>query len=105
MPRERFRNHAQAAEEITNAISWFAQRDESSARRFIGAVNKAIESLLSTPERFGKYLFRTSCVRVFGFDYVVVYRDIDYLIHVIAVAHTSRRPGYWKDRLRDIEEG
>lgn len=97
MPRERFR-------EITNAISWFTQRDEELAKRFIGAVNKAIESILSTPERFGKYLFRTRCARVIGFDYVVVYRDVGHLIHVIAVAQTSRRPGYWKDRLRDIEE-
>lgn len=27
---------------------------------------------------------------------------VEHLIHVIAVAHTSRLPGYWKSRLRDI---
>ncbi len=37
------------------------------------------------------------------FPYAVIYveRDADYF--VIAVAHTSRRPGYWKDRIADAE--
>jgi len=27
-----------------------------------------------------------------------VYRVRDHDMYVVAVAHTSRRPGYWKDR-------
>jgi hypothetical protein len=32
------------------------------------------------------------------FPYNVVYRIRDDDIYVVAVAHTSRRPNYWKDR-------
>jgi toxin ParE1/3/4 len=105
MMRDRFRIHAEAAKEITDAISWHAQqRDEKLADRFTDAVNEAFDKILTSPERFAKYLLGTRYVRVTDFNYVVVYRDIGNLVHVIAVAHTSRRPGYWKDRLGDREE-
>ena len=32
------------------------------------------------------------------FPYFVVYRERSEDIHVIAVAHTSRKPGYWRHR-------
>jgi toxin ParE1/3/4 len=32
------------------------------------------------------------------FPYAVVYSEADEEIRVIAFAHTSRRPGYWKGR-------
>ncbi|HQU41728.1 MAG: hypothetical protein B7Z73_01710 [Planctomycetia bacterium 21-64-5] len=104
MPRERFRIHDEAAKEIADAICWHVERDEELADRFIGAVNDAIDKILASPERFAKYLSRTRYVAVDGFNYIVVYRDVKELVHVVAVAHTSRRPGYWKRRLRDIEE-
>jgi hypothetical protein len=33
-----------------------------------------------------------------GFPYKVAYRIRDHDIHIVAIAHTSRRPGYWKNR-------
>jgi hypothetical protein len=33
------------------------------------------------------------------FPFSVVYLDDPELIAIIAVAHTKRRPGYWKGRL------
>lgn len=104
MPRERFRVHEQAAAEVREAITWFAERDELLAKRFIAAVSKTFDDVLSAPGRFGNYLFRTRYARLAGFDYVVVYREVEHLIHIIAVAHTSRLPGYWKGRLRDIDD-
>ena len=35
------------------------------------------------------------------FPYAVIYVERDTDLFVIAVAHTSRRPGYWKERLAD----
>ena len=104
MPRERFRIHGEAAKELNDAISWHAERDEELADRFIEAVNLAIDKILASPERFAEHLYRTRYVRVIGFRYLVVYRDVNELVHVVAISHTSRRPGYWKSRLRDIEE-
>jgi plasmid stabilization system protein ParE len=38
-----------------------------------------------------KYLVR-------GFPYVIIYRIKNVSIHVLAIAHTSRKPGYWTAR-------
>jgi hypothetical protein len=35
-----------------------------------------------------------------GFPFIVVYRTVPAGIQVIAIAHTSRRPGYWRKRLK-----
>ena len=33
------------------------------------------------------------------FPYVIFYAEYPERVHVLAVAHTSRRPGYWKKRI------
>lgn len=104
MPREKFRMHHEATKELAEAVSWHADRGEELADRFIGAVNDAIDKVLASPGRFANYFHRTRYVRIDGFTYLIVYRDVDEVVHVVAVAHTSRRPGYWRKRLRDIEE-
>lgn len=32
------------------------------------------------------------------FPYFVVYRERDEDLHIIAIAHASRKPGYWRHR-------
>ncbi len=34
------------------------------------------------------------------FPYVIIYEIVSDEIHILAVAHTKRRPGYWKNRGR-----
>ena len=47
-------------------------------------------------ERRGRHPSRQ--FSVLGFPYKVVYRICPQDTYVVAVAHTSRRPGYWKNR-------
>ena len=35
------------------------------------------------------------------FPYSIIYAQLDEIVFVLAVAHASRRPGYWLNRLRD----
>lgn len=37
--------------------------------------------------------------RIQGFPYLVVYLDLPQEVFVIAIAHESREPGYWQERL------
>jgi hypothetical protein len=58
-----------------------------------------IETLATTPERYGFYddVYREAILT--RYPYSVVYRiDPDGNVLVVAVAHSSREPGYWQDR-------
>jgi len=37
--------------------------------------------------------------RVPGFPYRLIYEELGDCIHVLAIMHDSREPGYWKSRL------
>ena len=94
-----------ASDELTEAIRWYETRRSGLGGDFYDAVVHAIDLIRTHPEigtaRTGRLPSRQ--LRVTGFPYNVVYRIRENDISVVAVAHTSRRPGYWKDRL--IESG
>ena len=45
------------------------------------------------------FLHGARIVRLRRFPYVVVYLDLTETVQVIAVAHSKRRPNYWRKRL------
>lgn len=89
-----------ATEEFTEAVRWYEQRRKGSGGKLFDAVSQTIERIQAHPEigvcRTGRLPSRQ--FRVQGFPYKVAYRIREHDIYVVAVAHTSRRPGYWKDR-------
>jgi plasmid stabilization system protein ParE len=89
-----------ASDELTAAIRWYEHRRSGLGGDFYDAVTRTIDLIRTHPEigatRKGRLPSRQ--LRVTGFPYKVVYRIRDNDIYVVAVAHASRRPGYWKDR-------
>ena len=68
--------------------------------RLFDAVAHAFELIEAHPDIGSPRRGRASArqLRVRGFPYIVVYRGRGTDTYVVAVAHTSRRPGYWQDR-------
>jgi plasmid stabilization system protein ParE len=69
--------------------------------RFISNVEAAIASARSSPRLYRKFHGDARKVRIDRFPYHVVYwhdEESD-SIHVVAIAHASRNPSYWRDRL------
>jgi hypothetical protein len=65
---------------------------------FLAAVDAKIGRILEAPERWPR-VGRSQRVVVGRFPYVVVYRERrDGSIEIVAVAHTSRRQGFWRGR-------
>jgi plasmid stabilization system protein ParE len=97
---KRFQFSAPAAEELAEAIRWYENRRRGLGGDFYNAIVRAIDLIRSHPEvgtpRTGRFPHRQ--LRVTRFPYKIVYRVRDHDIHVVAVAHTSRRPGYWRTR-------
>lgn len=89
-----------ASEELREAVRWYEERRSGWGGKLFDAVGHTVELILAHPEigeeRVGRNPSRQ--LRVLGFPYKVAYRIRQADIYIVAVAHSSRRPGYWKNR-------
>jgi toxin ParE1/3/4 len=91
--------HEEAGAEYDAAFDWYLERSEETAIRFSGEVERALADIGRSPQRWAAGSHRTRSYLLRKFPYVLVYRELaSNDIQVVAVAHTSRRPGYWKSR-------
>jgi toxin ParE1/3/4 len=91
--------HRLAAREYRAAREWYADRSLETAFKFRTAVDEAVnriaENAEALPGLFGGYRY----IRAGRFPYVLIFRrQSTEVIFVLAVAHTSRRFGYWRRR-------
>jgi plasmid stabilization system protein ParE len=92
--------HRLAAREFRLARSWYAQRSERAALRFIEAIEVALQQIAADPERWPLYDHNTRWVKIRKYPYLVFYRSTaEGTVIILAVAHAGRRPGYWRRRM------
>ena len=85
--------------ELVGAAKRYECQCEGLGKRFLHAVHIALARIQDDPERFSFYEGSARSCRVIRFPYRVVYEDLPDAIYIVAVAHASREPGYWKSRL------
>ena len=88
--------------EFDEAVAWYLVRSRSAARHFSKEV-RIVERLLLKHPRVGRCVeldARSLCVNDFPDN--LIYSIEKTGIMVVAVAHHSRRPGYWMDRLHEM---
>ena len=90
--------HPHATAETEAAVRWYRERSITAAERLVGEINQAIERILEAPERWPTGLRGTRKVKLPSFPFLIIYRESDHTIAVLAVAHGRRGPGYWKER-------
>jgi plasmid stabilization system protein ParE len=91
--------HPDAANEVREAYAWYQQRSLRSAAAFLDELRIASEAVQADPERFGAYLHGCRRRQLRRYPYLLVYLEMDDAIRIVSVAHTRRRPGYWRQRL------
>jgi plasmid stabilization system protein ParE len=91
--------HQLARSELREAVLWYRERSPAVAERFVDQVNHAVERIEHDPESHPVIGRNHRYVRVSRFPYLLVFRmtDTDAVL-ITAVAHTSRRSGYWRHR-------
>jgi toxin ParE1/3/4 len=91
--------HPGAEAEFLDAAKYYGQQDGGLGNRFALLVEATAERLLLNPQM--RRCFYRECRRVKAekFPYLIIYRLKGELLQIVAVMHTSRRPGYWKDRI------
>ena len=94
-----FRFHPEAREEFREAALWYRARNVAASSTFRAAGSAAVRDVVRAPRRWPKYLYGTRRVVLQRFPFSVVYLDDPDVITIIAVAHSKRKPGYWKDRV------
>ncbi|NIR47235.1 type II toxin-antitoxin system RelE/ParE family toxin [candidate division KSB1 bacterium] len=90
--------HPEAAEEYANAYEWYAKRSLRIADEFEREIERALRLITNTPETWPKYDDQHRYFLIRKFPFSIIYRIFNERIYVIAVAHGSRRPNYWKNR-------
>lgn len=94
----------EASGELRDAARWYEQRHAGLGARFVAAVDVAVWSAARWPHSGAlvpgvREELQLRRLRVGRFPYHVVYLLADDVIHVLAVAHDRRRPGYWGTRV------
>ena len=92
------RFHPAAQEELVESAQYYEAVRPGVGVRFRDAVRTALDHIIAHPE-IGAPRLRARRVKVKGFPYDLVYRVIALDIEVLALAHRSRRPGYWRRRV------
>ena len=93
-----FRLHPEAEAEALEAAAYIKADDVIQGDLLIKALEDAITWARRQPLIFRCFDGEFRRVRVGKFRYSLVFRVADEEIQVLAVMHTSRKPGYWKER-------
>jgi plasmid stabilization system protein ParE len=97
---EKLEFHDEAALEYDEAFNWYLERSPDAARKFDAEVERALTEILLSPRRWAAGPSETRRYLLRQFPFVLIYYEHSLNeIQIVAVAHTSRRPGYWSSRL------
>lgn len=95
------RFHPAARREYAAAIEHYNREWPGRRQRFQAEVERTADRIADAPEQGSPHLFVTRRFVLLRFPYGTVYVSLE-VGHIVAVAHQSRRPGYWRKRLRSI---
>jgi toxin ParE1/3/4 len=90
--------HPDATAETDAAVRWYRERSAAAAERLVEEINEAIDRILEAPHRWPTGFRGTRKVKLPCFPFLVIDRESDDTLAVLAFAHGRRRPGYWMER-------
>jgi toxin ParE1/3/4 len=79
-------------------MQWYAERSPTAAHAFAAEINACAERVAEAPNRWPSYVHDTRRYLFPHFPFSLVYRVRNGDLEIVAVAHHSRRPGYWRSR-------
>jgi len=98
VPGRSIRLHPNALSEMLAARLWYEARSSIAALAFVDELEIALTRIESSPMRAPPHIESTRRFMLRRFPFAIVYRVDPDAILVFAVAHMSRRPGYWRLR-------
>jgi plasmid stabilization system protein ParE len=98
MSTKRVEFHQGAVADVKSALAWYQTRSPKAAVDFIEELHRAADSIREAPERWPTGKNNTRRFLLWRFPFAIIYSEQESVITIWAVAHGSRRPGYWEHR-------
>lgn len=98
--------HPKAENELRAAARWYEKQREGLGIEFFATVDAAMAGIETNPDRASRletWRGEGDVRRVVlpRFPYLIVYEVIQGVIHIWSIAHSKRKPNYWKSRRRN----
>ena len=91
--------HPEAVEEYVHAVEYYATISPSLGRRFFEEMERLIKKVCENPKRYFGFSPPARRALARRFPYSLVFVNLPDRIWIVAVAHSKRQPGYWRQRL------
>ena len=92
----------EARDEFLAAIDWYDEARQGLGAEFVAEVESAIATIEDNPTFYAELDDGIRRCLVNRFPYALLYSIEPDRVLILAVMHTSRRPGYWRNRLDNI---
>lgn len=90
--------HPEALNEFLESARYYESQQLHLGQRFVDAVREAIHRIEVHPLSYRVVEGDVRQCRVFRFPYGIIFSVKENRIHIMAVMHLHRQPGYWKER-------
>jgi plasmid stabilization system protein ParE len=90
--------HPEALAEFEQAACYYSQCQPGLELRFIASVREVVDRILEEPTRGRNFDEDVRRCFTHVFPYNILYPVEHDRILILAVAHCSRKPGYWRNR-------
>lgn len=91
--------HPDSRDELYQTVDYYEKRQANLGIDFLEEVYSTIQRIIEFPEAFTIQSKSTQRCFMNRFPFAVIYQIKIDEIFVVAIAHCSRKPGYWKIRL------
>jgi len=85
----------EAERDITQSFLWYQQRSPAAAEAFRREVVDAIDRIARAPRNWRVDDEGNRRLVLHRFPFTIVYEVTRDAVHILAVAHHKKRPGYW----------
>ena len=98
--------HPEAQAEVERAGEHYERERAGLGHEFADEYDRSLADVLANPTMYppdedGPPEVETRYRLLHRFPYRIIYTARDTGVYILAVAHTSQRPGYWQARLND----
>jgi toxin ParE1/3/4 len=97
--------HEEVKVEINDLVAWYGERNLAAGERLAQLFEEAVCQIAANPSQFPLMeMWRNPGnvrrARLKGYPIFIGYQQLADDVFIFTVAHTSRRPGYWRSRLQ-----